>query len=412
MKKNVNGFLLAETLIVSTFISVILIYLFIQFRNINNNYTKTLKYNGVNEIHLLNQVKLYLEDSGLEKISSKISFENTEYLLLNECSPELFENVNYCTALFNSSNIVNAVYMDSNNIVESENFSVSFNDFLKTIKAQPSMHVIIAEFTDGSFASLLINSSKPTSLEELVKKQPIYYDVSSGAGLYYDNTNTSYVFKSDDANKINNNIKILDYNGKIISIDEQGIKVYLELKENVEYDDGQGYFTSSNILSSGSYTNNNIGNSSLFSILNSISDELEKENILKPNVSYSVGKIDSIIGNTFENIVNAENEVKFKSTDSTKYVASLTVSDIIRASIDTQCDYNNISNNCLTNNWLSENVWTMNHATETSVWGISNNTFNSFQVGPGTLKNAYAVVYINPELSVIGDGTENNPYRF
>ena len=60
MKKNELGFMLAETLIVATFISVILIYLFVQFRNINNNYEKTLKYNGVNEMYILEQVYNYL----------------------------------------------------------------------------------------------------------------------------------------------------------------------------------------------------------------------------------------------------------------------------------------------------------------------------------------------------------------
>ena len=74
MKKNELGFMLAETLIVATFISVILIYLFVQFRNINNNYEKTLKYNGVNEMYILEQVYNYLGNIDLNQMSSNIIY--------------------------------------------------------------------------------------------------------------------------------------------------------------------------------------------------------------------------------------------------------------------------------------------------------------------------------------------------
>ena len=90
MKKNELGFMLAETLIVATFISVILIYLFVQFRNINNNYEKTLKYNGVNEMYILEQVYNYLGNIDLNQMSSNIIYGDKDYYVLSDCEGSVF----------------------------------------------------------------------------------------------------------------------------------------------------------------------------------------------------------------------------------------------------------------------------------------------------------------------------------
>lgn len=154
MKKiNCKGFMLAETLIVSSFIAVILIYLFVQIRNVNTNYSKTLRYNGVNELYILGEVKNYIKTMDIKSLSSSLNTRKG-YYVLSDCNSEFFTNVDYCQNLFEKTNIVKAVYMDSNNIITSTDFSEGLNRFLETIKAKEEMYIIAAEFNDGSYASI------------------------------------------------------------------------------------------------------------------------------------------------------------------------------------------------------------------------------------------------------------------
>ena len=48
-KINNKGFVLAETLIVTSFVAGVLLYLFIQFSNLNKNYNNSFKYNTIED---------------------------------------------------------------------------------------------------------------------------------------------------------------------------------------------------------------------------------------------------------------------------------------------------------------------------------------------------------------------------
>lgn len=407
-KNNCKGFMLAETLVVSSFIAVILIYLFVQFRSVNLNYGKTLKYNGVNELYLLNEVKKYMETTDLENLSFKISYGSDKYVVLSDCSSSIFNDPDYCKVLFRSANIKKAVYMKSDNIVFSDSFPQDFNDYLKTIRSNDNSYIIAASFNDGSFANLKMSGFMFTSLDEKIKNNDIKLDVSSGAGLYYNSLKSNYVYKSDSIDKLNNNIEILGYKGRIISLDDQGVKVVLDLKENVIYDSSQNYFTSNSMLFNGNYLSDSSLNSSLFSVLNA---NLEESDLILKDASYGVGFIDSVIGNSLKSIINSEKQTTYKINTS-NYIATLNVSDIIMSSLNNNCDYENITNDCLKDNWLSDNLWTMNYSLDNNVWNIYNNEFINSQVGTNVIRNAYMVVYLDSNLSVIGDGSINYPYKF
>ena len=58
MKK--NGFALVETLIVSTVVASILIYMFVQFNNLQNRYSESFRYNDVDDLYKLDSLKSYL----------------------------------------------------------------------------------------------------------------------------------------------------------------------------------------------------------------------------------------------------------------------------------------------------------------------------------------------------------------
>jgi len=61
-KRNNLGFMLTETLIVSTFVTAALLYMFINFRLIYQNYNRTFSYNTVNSLYAVNQIEKYISD--------------------------------------------------------------------------------------------------------------------------------------------------------------------------------------------------------------------------------------------------------------------------------------------------------------------------------------------------------------
>lgn len=60
MKKNVKGFMLIETLVVSTIVTTVLVFLYVQFNNIVKNFNRELHYNSVNNLYILEGVKNYI----------------------------------------------------------------------------------------------------------------------------------------------------------------------------------------------------------------------------------------------------------------------------------------------------------------------------------------------------------------
>lgn len=408
MKKNELGFMLAETLIVATFISVILIYLFVQFRNINNNYEKTLKYNGVNEMYILEQVYNYLGNIDLNQMSSNIIYGDKDYYVLSDCEGSVFSDTASCQKLFEMAEIEKAIYLKGDNLIVSDDFPNRLNDYIKTIKKNDNLFVIAALFNDGSVANIKISGYSYSSLIDNLKAMPT---VSSGNGLYHDYSITSqpiYVFKGDNMELLNNNIELLGYNGRIIFADDVGVKVYLDIKSDEIYDNSSVYFTSTNRLSSGNYIGASVSNSSLFTNLNS---KNTTSDYIKIGAKYGVGQIDNILGSSLASIIEKENSAIYEVKNLTDYVTTLNISDIIRTSINVGCNNGNISDNCLLDNWLSNNLWTMNYKDASHVWTITENKFQELEVGSSVTKSAYLITYLDPNIIVTGDGTKSHPFR-
>lgn len=78
MKKREKGFMLVETLVVSTLVSTILIGLYLQFNNIINSFNKDFNYNSVDNMYAVQNVKKFIlnDNNG--------DFYNTLKSILNE----------------------------------------------------------------------------------------------------------------------------------------------------------------------------------------------------------------------------------------------------------------------------------------------------------------------------------------
>ena len=85
MKKNSKAFALVETLIVSTIIASILIYMFVQFNKLDENYNESFRYNDVDDLYKLDSIKEYinsLDNESIINIGSKIN--NDDMIVMNK----------------------------------------------------------------------------------------------------------------------------------------------------------------------------------------------------------------------------------------------------------------------------------------------------------------------------------------
>ncbi len=160
MKKIGNrGFLLAETLIVTTFAAGVLIFIFIQFTNLKQNYEISYKYNTIEGLYALEDIRNYiLSDPGIvSKIES--SLDSSDYIDIKNCSG--FTDIVYCHNLFDIVQIDNIIV--TKNDIPNKNikaFDKPFRDFIKKINGKGnSKYRLIASFNNSTYATLRFGDS-------------------------------------------------------------------------------------------------------------------------------------------------------------------------------------------------------------------------------------------------------------
>lgn len=168
MKKlNNSGFSLVETLVVTIFIATVLIFLFIQFSNLNSSYEDSFKYNTVEGIYALEDIRDYLEiDSQYEIIENKLS--SKDYIDISDCS--VFTDLTYCQKLFEYENIARIIVV--NNIANYEGLFETavgykikledeFLDFINQINNQGSeKYRLIVKFNNDTYATIRFGEKK------------------------------------------------------------------------------------------------------------------------------------------------------------------------------------------------------------------------------------------------------------
>lgn len=166
MKKiNNKGFMLVEVLVVSVFVSSVLVVLFSQFKKINNSYDVSFKYNTVDNLYLLENVKNRIitnvyehqydnyvgQLSDTKKYLNIYNYENNCTLNAYDC--ELLEKANIKSIYFTNSSAKKDMLKDTA-------ISLEFRDYIKYINFNVEDVVydyfLIGEFVDGTFASINI----------------------------------------------------------------------------------------------------------------------------------------------------------------------------------------------------------------------------------------------------------------
>ena len=134
---------MAETLIVTTFAAGVLIFIFIQFTNLKQNYEISYKYNTIEGLYALEDIRNYiLSDPGIvSKIES--SLDSSDYIDIKNCS--------------GFTDIVTKNDIPNKNI---KAFDKPFRDFIKKINGKGnSKYRLIASFNNSTYATLRFGDS-------------------------------------------------------------------------------------------------------------------------------------------------------------------------------------------------------------------------------------------------------------
>lgn len=158
MKNSKAGFLLIESLIVSTFISVTLIYVYTQFKVVYDSYTSSFYYNSVSNLYKMSNIKKFFGTSLDSSIFPVI--DASKVVELTECPYEYTPNQDYCNSLFYNMDIAH-IYIVNEDISAfkalaetSDSYDQDIINFLAYIKHGTIGYRIIVEFNDGTFASV------------------------------------------------------------------------------------------------------------------------------------------------------------------------------------------------------------------------------------------------------------------
>lgn len=162
MKKNFRrGFVLAETVAVSMIVIGALTFIYVQFASITKSYSISFKYDNVDKLYAVNNIKSYLSKENLSTINELVN--NNGYVDITECPVDYFINSSYCDILFNKLDIKNVLIITKDiNLLKntpildnnSSKYSQQFKNYVNYIKNQNDCNRIVVEFNDDTYANL------------------------------------------------------------------------------------------------------------------------------------------------------------------------------------------------------------------------------------------------------------------
>src|SRR5574344_208529 len=151
-----KGFMLLETLIVSTIILSTLIFLYIQFTNIKKGYDISFKYNTVSGLYMAKEISDFLVDSGTSNLSEQLDNSTTGYINIKGGELVLGDSEIY-TNLISDMNIKAIIYTD-----DSEKL-ITLKEYISGDEAPADIfpedfkkYIISIESTESSKARIII----------------------------------------------------------------------------------------------------------------------------------------------------------------------------------------------------------------------------------------------------------------
>ena len=159
--KNSKAFALVETLIVSTIIATILMYVFVQYNKVESKYDETFAYNDVDNLYKLDGIKGYinsLDSTSITTITTKIDSDD---IIIMDKNDDTYTNIEYLdnqADLLINLDIKTLVLTKADiNNVDTSSLSVTLKNMIKKIDNKSDNYRIIAEFNNGECATITVD---------------------------------------------------------------------------------------------------------------------------------------------------------------------------------------------------------------------------------------------------------------
>lgn len=416
MKKDNRGFLLAESLVVSTFVLTVLILLYIQFSNLTTNYKNSYNYNNVESIYDLSSVANYLQTNNYN-LSTHLT-SNMPYVIVykdGSCNMNAGIVDSFCDDLINKMDAKTIIYTYSDiNVIknyistkEDNNINQKLRDFISRVETNVVQNKgrLFAEFNNGTYATIAMNNQlyledTPTEGNTITVGGQTIPIVTESDGLYADSyENGKYTYKGANPN---NYITFNNETWRIISISSDGTLKIMRTQNigNMAWDTN-GASTWNAPATLNTYLNG--------TYLQTLSNQ---DQIVSHN--WPIGMMD-YNNNDLASQITSENATNWNGK-----VGLITPSEYIRANTNNeQCGtaslVNSNYNTCVNTNWMSSlgtYWWTISHASASfSPIYIYSGGFNHDTEVIGSSRNVVPVIYLNSDIILTGSGTETDPYK-
>ena len=156
--KNSKAFALVETLIVSTIIATILMYVFIQFNKVESKYDESFRYNGVDNLYNLDSIKGYINSLDSALITDIVTKINNDDIIIMDKNDDTYTNIEYLDNqidLLANLDIKTLILTKADiNNVDTSNLSKTLKNMIKKIDNKSDNYRIIAEFNNGECATI------------------------------------------------------------------------------------------------------------------------------------------------------------------------------------------------------------------------------------------------------------------
>ena len=227
-KNNKKGFILAETIAVSVIIMTSLVIVYTQFVTLNNNYKSSFKYDNVNNLYLVNNLRDFIKNDGLDRLIQLV--DNREYVDITSCPNYIFDEYLYCRLLVDNLNIKTVLFTKEDiselkNSIEDTNYSQEMKNYVKKINnSTENSQRLIVEFNDETYATLLFDLIE----EDNFTMDPVNFDYTGGEQIFEVPHSGYYKLEAWGAQGGGNNGGYGGYSVGIIYLNETN-KIYINV---------------------------------------------------------------------------------------------------------------------------------------------------------------------------------------
>lgn len=180
-KSNQKGFMLTETLIVSTLVIGILLFLFIQFRGINQSYNTVINYNSADALLAAENLRTFYFNDNYDAIEEYYRNNHLKFLDLTNCPNSVINLQEYCNSITSKLNVKKVLFTDAdlNYITQAINrkelqLEPTFEKYIRSLENDEEgtllKYRIIVELNSGEFGNIKMvkNDITPQEQEGLV----------------------------------------------------------------------------------------------------------------------------------------------------------------------------------------------------------------------------------------------------